>query len=81
MLHFTFRIQLENHGSSLNAAQYIAIESRRMSGENGDGRHKFEGTTRQPRRTDCGYAMLSQCTMVSPISRAEDLQHKRQYIA
>ena len=81
MLHFTFRIQLENQGSSLSAAQYTAIESSRMSGENGDGRHEFEATTRQSRRTDCEYTMLSQCTMVSPITRAEDLQHKRQYTA
>ena len=51
----------------MSAAQYTAIESSRMSGENGDGRHEFEATTRQPRRTDCEYTMLSQCTMVSPI--------------
>ena len=52
-----------------------------MSGENGDGRHEFEAITRQPRRTDCEYTMLSQCTMVSPVSRAENLQRKRQYAA
>lgn len=80
MLHFTFRMQLENQGSSLSAAQYT-IESSRMSGENGDGRHEFEATTRQPRRTDSEYTMLSQCTMVSPVSRAENLQRKRQYAA
>ena len=81
MLHFTFRIQLENQGSSLSAAQYTATESSRRSVENGDGRHEFEATTRQPPRTDCEYTMLSQCTMVSPVSRAEDLQRKRQYKA
>ncbi|XP_073232017.1 uncharacterized protein [Porites lutea] len=57
------RIQLENQGSSLNPTQNAAAtQLSGMSGEIGDGRHELE-TTRQPRRTDCGYTMLSQCTM------------------
>ena len=72
MLHFPFRIQLENQGSSLNPTQNTgATQLSGMSGEIGDGRHELE-TTRQPRRTDCAYTMLSQCTMVSPTSYAED---------
>ena len=65
MLHFPFRIQLENQGSSLNPTQNAgATQLSGMSGEIGDGRHELE-TTRQPRRTECAYTMLSQCTMVS----------------
>ena len=72
MLHFPFRIQLENQGSSLNPTQNAgATQLSGVSGEIGDGRHELE-TTRQPRRTDCAYTMLSQCTMVSPTSYAED---------
>ena len=78
MLHFPFRIQLENQGSSLNPTQNAeATQLSGMSGEIGDGRHELE-TTRQPRRTECAYTMLSQCTMVSPTSYAEDLQLTRQ---
>ena len=77
MLHFPFRIQLENQGSSLNPTQNAgATQLSGMSGEIGDGRHELE-TTPQPRRTDCAYTMLSQCTMVSPTSYAEDLQLTR----
>ena len=71
---FLSRIQLENQSSSLNPAQSAeAIQLSGMSDENGDRRLDLD-TTQHPRRTDCGYTMLNQCTMVSPTSYVKDLQ-------
>ena len=67
MLHFEFRIQLENQSSSLIPAQK-AVTTRlcRMSDENGDNGRLEVQTRQQPRRTDCEYTMLSQSTMICP---------------
>ena len=71
---FLSRIQLENQSSSLNPAQSTeAIQLSGMSDENGDIRLVLD-STQHPRRTDCEYTMLNQCTMVSPTSYVKDLQ-------
>ena len=65
VLHFSFRIQLENQSSSLNPAQdTVATRLSGMSDENGDHGRLEVQTRQQPRTTDCGYTMLSQSTMV-----------------
>ena len=81
MLHFEFRIQLENQSSSLNSAQKaVATRLSGMSDENGDlGRREVQ-TRQKPRDTDCEYTMLSQSTMVSPTSYATNSKLKRQHI-
>ena len=81
MLHFEFRIQLENQSSSLNSAQKaVATRLSGMSDENGDlGRREVQ-TRQKPRGTDCEYTMLSQSTMVSPTSYATNSKLKRQHI-
>ena len=50
-----------------------AIQLSGMSDENGDRRLNLD-TTQHSRRTDCGYTMLNQWTMVSPTSYVKDLQ-------
>ena len=81
MLHFEFRIQLENQSSSLNSAQKaVATRLSGMSDENGDlGRREVQ-TRQKPRGTDCEYTMLSPSTMVSPTSYATNSKLKRQHI-
>ena len=81
MLHFEFRIQLENQSSSLNPAQKaVATRLSGMSDENGDhGRLEVE-TRQKPRGTDCEYTMLSQSTMVCPTNYAKNSKLKRQHI-
>ena len=81
MLHFEFRIQLENQSSSLNSAQKaVATRLSGMSDENGDlGRREVQ-TRQKPRGTDCEYTMLSQSTMVRPTSYATNSKLKRQHI-
>lgn len=65
MLHFEFRIQLENQSSSLNPAQKaVATQLSGMSDENGDHGRLEVQTRQKPRGTDCEYTMLSQSTMV-----------------
>ena len=74
MLHFEFRIQLENQRSSLNPAQKaVAIRLSGMSDENGDHGRLEVQTRQKPRGTDCEYTMLSQSTMViSPTTYAKN---------
>ena len=81
MLHFSFRIQLENQSSALNPAQKaVATRLSGVSDENG-GHGKLEVQTRQqPRGTDCAYTMLSQSTMVCPTNYAKNSKLKRQHI-
>ena len=68
------RIQPENQSSSLNPAQSAeVIQLSGMSDENGDKRLVLD-STQHPRRTDCEYTMLNQCTKVSPTSYVKDLQ-------
>ena len=81
MLHFEFRIQLENQSSSLNPAQKaVATRLSGMSDENGDHGRLEVQTRQKPRGTDCEYTMLSQSTMVCPTNYAKNSKLKRQQI-
>ena len=81
MLHFEFRIQLENQSSSLNPAQKaVAARLSGMSDENGDHGRLEVQTRQKPRGTDCEYTMLSQSTMVCPTNYAKNSKLKRQQI-
>ena len=81
MLHFEFRIQLENQSSSLNPAQKaVATRLSGMSDENGDHGRLEVQTRQKPRGTDCEYTMLSQSTMVCPTNYAKNSKLKRQHI-
>ena len=81
MLHFEFRIQLENQSSALNPAQKaVATRLSGMSDENGDHGRLEVQTRQQPRWTDCEYTMLSQSTMVCPTNYAKNSKLKRQHI-
>ena len=82
MLHFEFRIQLENQSSSLNPAQKaVAARLSGMSDENGDHGRLEVQTRQKPRGTDCEYTMLSQSTVVSPTTNyAKNSKLKRQHI-
>ena len=80
MLHFEFRIQLENQSSSLNPAQKaVAARLSGMSDENGDHGRLEVQTRQKPRGTDCEYTMLSQSTMVCPTNYAKNSKLKRQH--
>ena len=80
MLHFEFRIQLENQSSSLNPAQKaVATRLSGMSDENGDHGRLEVQTRQQPSGTNCEYTMLSQSTMVCPASYAKNSKLKRQH--
>ena len=81
MLHFSFRIQLENQSSALNPAQKaVATRVSGVSDENGDHGRLEVQTRQQPRGTDCEYTMLSQSTMVCPTNYAKNSKLKRQHI-
>ena len=82
MLHFSFRIQLENQSSALNPAQKaVATRLSGVSDENGDHGRLEVQTRQQPHGTDCTYTMLSQSTMVSPTNYAKNSKlNKRQHI-
>ena len=81
MLHFSFRIQLENQSSALNPAQKaVATRLSGVSDENGDHGRLEVQTRQKPRGTDCTYTMLSQSTMVSPNTYAKNQQFNWQHI-
>ena len=81
MLHFLFRVQLENQSSALNPAQKaVATGLSGVSDENGDHGRLEVQTRQQPRGTDCTYTMLSQSTMVCPTNYAKNSKLKRQHI-
>ena len=81
MLHFSFRVQLENQSSALNPAQKaVATGLSGVSDENGDHGRLEVQTRQQPRWTDCTYTMLSQSTMVCPTNYAKNSKLKRQHI-
>ena len=81
MLHFSFRIQLENQSSALNPAQKaVATRLSGVSDENGDHGKLEVQTRQQPLGTDCAYTMLSQSTMVCPTKYAKNSKLKRQHI-
>ena len=81
MLHFSFRIQLENQSSALNPAQKaVATRLSGVSDENGDHGRLEVQTRQQPHGTDCTYTMLSQSTMVCPTNYAKNSKLKRQHI-